>query len=58
MNCREQMESFDWWKKEDMEEGTMTFLSEDPKDLVEPNYLEENARQYFGEEVFFAKERS
>ncbi|MFC9775324.1 hypothetical protein [Paenibacillus chitinolyticus] len=57
MNCREQMESFDWWKKEDMEEGTMTFLSEDPKDLVEPNYLEDNARQNFGEEVFLAKER-
>ncbi|GKS09264.1 hypothetical protein YDYSY3_02640 [Paenibacillus chitinolyticus] len=58
MNCREQMESFDWWKKEDMEEGTMAFLSEDPKELVEPNYLEENARQHFGEEVFLAKERT
>ncbi|GKS09260.1 hypothetical protein YDYSY3_02600 [Paenibacillus chitinolyticus] len=32
-------------------------LSEDPKDLVEPNYLEENARRHFGEEVFLAKER-
>lgn len=41
-----------------MEEGTMTFLSEDPGELVEPNSLEENARQHFGEEMFLAKERS
>ncbi|WP_372010327.1 hypothetical protein NBRC13296_06685 [Paenibacillus chitinolyticus] len=57
MKCRKLVELFEWWKKEDMEEGTMTFLSEDPKDLMEPNYLEENARQHFGEEVFLAKER-